>query len=132
MPRTVDHIDISDVVPLAAHQRREETVQAIEIRYRQAHLAPEYFQAAPGVAGTVMQDRVAHGIGDARLNLLEARILATDPLAGDETRTLAALFDGRNQGRQERRVILAVAIQRCHDGAVRNAHAAAHRGRLSG
>ena len=131
MSRTVDHIDINDVISLAAHQRRQETMQAVEIRQRQKHLAPESFQTATGVAGAVMQDRVAHGIGDARLNLLETGILATDPLAGGKARAFTALFDSRNQRRQESRIILPVAIKRCHDRAMRYADAAAHCGRLS-
>ena len=79
-----------------------------------------------------LQDRLAHAVGDARLQLLEAGVLAPDPLAGREADAAAALLDRRDQVRQERRIVLAVAVERRHDGAARGAHAAAHRRRLTG
>ena len=106
-------------------------MQPVEIRHHQKHLAPERLQAAAGVAGAVAQDGVAHAVGDARLDLLEAGILAPDPLAGGKADALAAIFDRRNQVRQERRIVLAVAVERRHDGAARGTHAAAHRRRLA-
>ena len=57
-------------------------MQPVEIGHHQKHLAAKRLQAAAGVAGAVLQDRVAHGIGDARLHFLEAGVLASDPLTG--------------------------------------------------
>jgi len=68
------------------------------------------------VTGAIAQDGAAHAIGNARLDLLEAGILASDPLAGSEPHPLAALLDCRNQIRQERRIILSIAVERRHDG----------------
>src|SRR5690242_15631569 len=82
--RTIDHVDIGDLVTLAPRQRRQETVQAIEIRQLQEQIAPERLQPASGIARAVTQDRAAHAIGDARLQLLEAGCLAADALPGDE------------------------------------------------
>ena len=53
-------------------------------------------------------------------------------LAGGKADAFTALFDGRDQIRQERRIVLPVAIKRRHDGAARGANAAAHRRRLAG
>ena len=71
-------------------------------------------------------------VGDARLDLLEAGVLAPDPLAGGKADAAAAAFDRRNQIRQECRIVLPVAVERRHDGAARGANAAAHRRRLAG
>ena len=76
--------------------------------------------------------RVAHAVGDARLHLLEPGVLAPDPLAGGKADAIAALLDRRDQIRQERRIVLAVAVERRHDGAARSADAAAYRRRLAG
>jgi len=57
-------------------------MQPVEIRHHQEHLAPECLQTAPGVAGAIAQDCVAHAIGDAGLDFLEAGVLAPDALAG--------------------------------------------------
>jgi len=54
---------------------------------------------------------------------------ADQVVTGGKAGTLAAVLNGRNQGRQESRVILAVAVKRCHDRAKSGANAAAHRGR---
>ena len=132
MTGTVGHVDIGDVVTLATHQRRQEAMQPVEIRHRQKHLAPERLQAAAGIAGAVAQDGVAHAIGDARLHLLETGVLAPDPLAGGKADAFAAILDRRDQIRQERRIVLPIAVERRHDGAARGADAAAHRRRLPG
>ena len=75
---------------------------------------------------------LAHAVGDARLQLLEAGVLASDPLAGRKADAAAAVLDRRDQVRQERRIVLPVAVERGHDGAARAAHPAAHRRRLPG
>src|SRR3978361_1776158 len=97
MAQPIDYIDIGDLVALAAHQRRQKPVQPIEIWHHQKHLAPERLQSAAGVAGAIAQDRVAHAIGNAGLDLLEAGVLASDALARGETDAVAALLDRRNQ-----------------------------------
>ena len=102
-------------------------IAAVEIRQCPKHFAPERLQAAPGIAGAIAKDGIAHAVGDSRLELLEAGVLATDPLTCGETRALAALFDGRNQSGQEGRIILSVTVERRNDRATRGAYAAAHR-----
>src|SRR5215469_4086453 len=66
-PRSIDHVHIADLVAVAAHQRRQESVQPVEIRQRQKYLAPERLQSATGVARAVPKDRGAHAVGDPRL-----------------------------------------------------------------
>src|ERR1700674_2060608 len=131
MPRPVDYVDIGDLIAFAAYQRRQEAMKTVEIGHRQEHFAPERFQAAAGIAGTIAQDRLACRIGDARLELLEAGVLASDPLTGGKADAFATFFDGRNQVRQERWIVLAIAIERRHDDATRGSHPAAHRRRLA-
>src|SRR6267142_424031 len=130
MARAVDNVNIGDVETFAAHQRRQEAMQSVEVRHREEHLARERLQPAAGVAGTVAQDRLAHAVRDFRLQLLETGILAPDPLARRETDAAAAAFDRRDQVGQERRIILSVAVECGHDGAARGTDAAAHRRRL--
>src|ERR1700691_1295530 len=101
MPWAIDHVDIGDVIPLTAHQCRQETMETIEIRQCEEHLAPERLKSAPGVTGAGMQDGIAHAIGDARLKFLEAGVLASHPLTRGEANVFAAVFDGRNQSRQK-------------------------------
>src|SRR5258706_15934007 len=108
MARPIDDVDIGDLVALPSYQRRQKTMQPVEVRHRQEHLAPECLQAAAGVAGAIAQDRVAHAIGNARLDFLETGGLAADPLAGGETDALAAILDRRNQVRQERWIVLSI------------------------
>ena len=105
-------------------------MQSVEIGQRQEHFAPECFQAAARVAGAIAQNRVAHAIGNARLDFLEAGILASDPLACGKTDAVAAIFDCRNQIRQEYGIVLPIPVERRHDGAARGANPAAHRRRL--
>src|ERR1700676_535842 len=124
MPRPVDHVDIGNLIAFAAYQRRQEAMKTVEIGHRQEHFAPERFQAAAGIAGTIAQDRLARRVGDARLELLEAGVLASDPLTGGKADALATHFDGRNQVRQERRIVLTIAIARRNDGAARRAYPA--------
>ena len=69
--RPVLHVDIADLESFAPEQRREEAVQPVEIGHHQECIAQKRFQAAAGVAGAVAQDRAAHAVGDARLQLLE-------------------------------------------------------------
>ena len=80
----VDHVDIADLVAFAPDQRRQEAMQPVEIRQRQEQIAAERLQPAAGVAGAVAQHRAAHAVGDARLEFLEAGVLAADALAGDQ------------------------------------------------
>src|SRR6202165_1681839 len=130
MARPIDDVDIGDLVSFAAYQRRQKAMQPIEVWHRKKHPAPKPFQAAAGVAGAIAQNRVAHAIGNARLDFLEAGVLASDPLAGGKTHALAAILDRRNQIRQEHWIVLSVAIERRHDRAARGADPAAHRRRL--
>ena len=71
--RPVHHVDIADAKALAPDKRRQETVQAVEIRQPQEQIAAERLEAAAGIAGAVAQDGAADRIGDARLQLLESR-----------------------------------------------------------
>ena len=89
----VDDRDIGDVVAFAADQRRQESVQPVEQRQPQKQIARESLQPAAGIACTVAKHRAAHGIGDARLQFLEAGRLAPNPLTRDEP-------DSRGAGRQ--------------------------------
>src|ERR1700726_3717000 len=82
--RTVDHLDVSDFIAIAPDERRQKTMHAVEIGERQEGLAPERLEAAARVAGSVAQDRAAHGVGDARLQPFESRVAAADPLARHE------------------------------------------------
>src|ERR1700733_3720770 len=127
----VGHIDISNLIPFATDQCRQEAMQTVEIRERQEHLAPECLETATGIAGAIAQDGVAYPIGNARLEFLEAGVFASNPLAGGKTHALATVLDRRNQIRQKRRIVLSVAVERRHDGAARGAHPAAHRRRLT-
>src|SRR5262245_15768870 len=132
MARAIDDVDIGDVETLAAHQRRQEAMQTIEIRHREEHFARECLQAAAGVACAVAQDRTTYPVGELRLQFLEAGVLAPDPLAGRKADAPAAAFDRRDQIRQEGRIVLTIAIQRRHDDTPRGPHATAHRRRLPG
>ncbi len=131
MAWAVDHVDIGDLESLALHQRRQETMQAVEIRQRQKHVAAKRLQAAPGVTGAVVKDGAADPIGDPRLEFLETGVLAADALASDETDALAATLQCRDQVAQKNRVVLPVAVECRHQGAARKAHAGPHRRRLS-
>src|SRR5215831_15465040 len=87
----VDHVDIDHVEAVAPHQRRQETMQPVEIRQREKQVAAKRLEPAAGVARAVAQDRAAHAVGDARLQLLEAARLAPGALAGREPDPRAAL-----------------------------------------
>src|SRR5207237_992386 len=87
-------------------------------------------EAAAGVAGAVMQHRVADLVGEPRLQLLEAGILAADPLARDEADPPAALFQRGDQVREEGGIVLAVTVERRHHGAMRGTDSAADRSGL--
>src|SRR5262249_53027744 len=107
--RAVDHVDVADLQAFPPDQGGQETVQAVEIRQVEEQVAAKSFQAAAGVARAVAQDSGAHAIGDARLELLERRRLPAHPLAGDEPDARGAVEQGAQQGRQEGRIVLAVA-----------------------
>ncbi len=106
-------------------------MQAIEIRQAQEHIAAERLQSAAGVAGAVAQHRAAHGIGDARLQLLETAGLAPGALSRDQPHDRRARLQRAQHGRDESRIVLAVAIDRHHHRRARRRHARAHRRRLT-
>ena len=56
----------ADLVALAQHQRRQEAVDVIEVGQAQEGLAPERLQPAAGVGRRVVQQRLAHAVGEAR------------------------------------------------------------------
>ena len=122
LARPVDHIDIADVAAFAPDQRRQEAVQAVEIGQRQPNIARERLQPAAGVARAVAEDRAAHGVGEARLESLEARGLAPDALAGDEAHRGAPCSSRPRSAREKRRIVLAVAVERDDDRRARRPH----------
>src|SRR5262245_62151472 len=93
LARPIDYIDIVDRMAFAADQRRQEAMQPVEIGKPQEQVARKRLQAAAGVARAVAQDGGAHPIGDARLEPLEWRRAAADPLAGDEAKARHAGFE---------------------------------------
>src|SRR5689334_6842376 len=62
--RTVDHLDVGDLIAVTSDERGQKAMQAVEIRQRQERVAPERLEAAAGIAGSVTQDRAAHSVGD--------------------------------------------------------------------
>ncbi len=64
-------------------------------------------------------------------NFLKPVALAPDALAGDEAEPRRAGFERGNQRRNEGRIVLAVAVERHHDGRTRRRDAGAHRRRLA-
>ena len=107
----VDDVDEDDAVALAAHERRQEAVDGVEIGQREEGLAAEGLEAAAGVAGAVLEHEAAHAVGDARLELLEAGRLAADALARHEAGPLACRFERLEQLRNEGGIVLAVAVE---------------------
>ena len=105
-------------------------MQPVEIRQRQERVAPKHFQPAAGVARAVAQDRAAHAVRDARLQFLETAGAPSDALTGDETRG-RALVQRREQRRNERGIVLSVAVERRDNRRARSRNAAAHRRRLA-
>src|SRR5919205_2041431 len=91
--RPVDDVDIAHVVPIPAHQRRQEPMQAVEIRQVQENVAPECLEAATGVAGAVAQDRAANAVGHTGLELLGTGGLASDTLARNQADASGCLFE---------------------------------------
>ena len=57
-------------------------MKSIKARQTEKHVTAERLQATARVARSIPQDSTAHGIGDARLKLLETARLATDALSG--------------------------------------------------
>src|SRR5436190_4230342 len=107
MARPVDYVAVGDIETFAAHQRRQEAMQPVEIGHRKEDIARERLQPAAGVAGSVAQDRLAYAVGNPRLQFLEASILAADALArGEADATLTCLGRG-TQVRQEHERVLA-------------------------
>src|SRR6516165_1443380 len=100
---TIDYLDVGDFIAVALHQRRQKAMQAVEIRQREERVAPKRLEAAAGIAGAVAQDRVAHRVGNARLQAFESGGPAPDPLTGDEAETCATGLERAHQRREERR-----------------------------
>src|ERR1700730_17323230 len=101
--RTGDHVNVSHLVSVAPDERRQKTMHAVEKGERQEGLAPERLAAAARIAGSVAQDRAAHGVGDARLHPFESGVAAADPLARHQphagtpvssARTIAGMNEG--------------------------------------
>ena len=105
-------------------------MQAIEIGQRHERITTERLEPAAGVARAVAQHRAAHPVGDAGLKLLEAGILAADPLAGNEADARARGHHAQELG-DEGGIVLAIAVERDHDRGARMGHAGAHRSRLA-
>jgi hypothetical protein len=131
VPRAVDDIDVADFVAFTFDQRRQETMQAVEIRQRQEDVPTERFQAASRVARAVAQYRVADRIGNARLQFLEAGRFAAEALTCDQPDARLACFERADHGGQERRIVLAVPIERYDEGPACCADAGAHGRRLA-
>src|SRR5262245_6172646 len=129
--RTIDDINIADVVALASYQCRQKPVKSIKARQTEKDVTAERLQSATRVAGSIPQDSAAHGIGDARLKLLEPTRLATDALSGNEAGTGRAHFERADQGRDKRRIVLSVSIERHHDRRASSGNTRAHGGRLA-
>src|SRR5262249_3842980 len=85
---------------------------------------------ATGTAGAVSKHKATHGIGDARLKLLEAGRLPADPLAGNES-DVGRLRHCIEQRRDEGGVVLAVAIEGDDDPGARMPDAGRYRCRLA-
>src|SRR5204863_8444593 len=90
--RSGDPRDIADVAAFAANERRQQTVQPVEIGQRQTEVTRKRLQAAAAIAGAVARDRAADHIGEARLEALESRGLAANTLAGNEAKPRRALL----------------------------------------
>src|SRR6266699_3585270 len=99
--RTIDDFHVRDFIAVAPDERRQEAMQGVEIGQRQERVAPERLEPAAGVAGSVAQDRAAHGVGGARLQPFETGVPSSDPLAGDEPDLSAAGFERSHQRRDE-------------------------------
>src|SRR6476661_3932131 len=112
MPRPIDYVDVAYLIAVALHDGRKKSVQAVEVRQSEEHVAAERLQAAAGVACAVAQHGAAHRIGDARLQFLEAGRLTPDALPRDQADARLPGFERANEGGQKRRVVLAVAIER--------------------
>src|SRR6476660_544575 len=129
--RTIDHINVANVVTFTSHQRRQEPVKAIEGWQFEKYVAADCLESAARVAGSVAQDGAAHGIGNTRLKLLEPACLATDALSGNEAGSGRTRFKRTDQRRDECRIVLPVAVERHHDRRARSGNAGAHRRRLA-
>ena len=132
MARPIDHVDMRDRVALALDQRGHEAVQRVEIWQREIDVATEHLQTAACVAGAVLAGcgpRTPLAMRDCQV--LEGAVLATDPLPGRKTRFGTARLEGRDQSRNESRIVLPVAVEGRDDGAARGEDARAHRGALA-
>ena len=127
----VDDVDMGDRKAIPADERREETVQGVEERQVQIDMAADAGEAAGGVTRPVPQDQAANRVRDARLQPLEGRVLAAEPLSMDEAAALADLGHAGQEGRDEGRVILPVAVERDDQRRSRHRHRALDGRRLA-
>jgi hypothetical protein len=76
-------------------------MQPVEIGHHQEDVAAERLQSAAGVARAVLEDGTTDLVGDARLEFLEAGVLAADALPGDEPGARPAGLERAHQLRGE-------------------------------
>ena len=62
--RTIDDINVADVVAFTSYQCRQETVKSIEAWQTEKNITAERLKPAARVTGSVAQHRAAYGIGD--------------------------------------------------------------------
>ena len=87
-------------------------MHVIEARQRQKQITGEELETAAGVRSVILQERAAHGVGDARRGACDQRILAHGAVADDEQRGPGS--DVAIMGEKRRdicRIILPVAVE---------------------
>src|SRR5579863_743228 len=127
----IDHVDVADLEALAAHQRRKEAMQTVEIWQRQEQVAAKRLEPTSGIARAILQHGRAHPVGNTRLHALEPARLAADALPGDQPEPGAAAFERIDEYREKGRVVLAIAIERRDNRPARVLYAGANGGGLS-
>src|SRR5262249_53738567 len=123
-PRPVDYIDVDDLKALPSHKSGKKAMQPVKVGHHQKYLPPERLQSAARITRPIFQDRATDRVRRPRLEFLETSILSSNSLARGEADALAALFERRNQLRQEGRIVLTVAVEGSNERAARGAHAA--------
>src|SRR5262249_56139296 len=98
-------------------------MQPVEIWEVEEQGAPKGLEPAAGVARAVAQNRPARGIGDERLQLFERARAPPDALTRDQPDAGAVRRQRLEQRRNERRIILAVPVERDDDGRARMPYA---------
>ena len=138
-PEAVEHAVMGAAVPAWAvvHRHRrdppaapekeggEKAMHMVELGQREEAIPAEQLESGAAVACGVAQKPSADRIGHATGEPLDPRILATAPLAHDETKVrwrVRAPDDGQKTG-DVRRVVLAVPIQGRDPGSSRHADA---------